>query len=54
MVLTVEPMINEGTADVELADDGWTVLTADGKLSSHHENTLAVFADHTEILTVLP
>ena len=54
MVLAVEPMINEGTADVELADDGWTVLTADGKLSAHYENTLAVFADHTEILTVLP
>ncbi|MGI5174105.1 type I methionyl aminopeptidase [Treponema sp. OMZ 840] len=54
MVLAVEPMINLGTADTETAEDGWTVLTADGKLSSHHENTLAVFADHTEILTVLP
>ena len=54
MVLAIEPMINQGTADVELADDGWTVLTADGKLSCHYENTLAVFADHTEVLSVLP
>lgn len=54
MVLAIEPMINIGTGDVELLDDGWTVVTADGKLSSHYENTIAVFADHTEVLTVLP
>lgn len=54
MVLAIEPMINLGTADTETAEDGWTVLTADGKLSSHYENTLAVFSDHTEILTILP
>ncbi len=53
MVLAVEPMINLGTADVLLEDNEWTVITADGKASAHEEHTLAVFADHTEILTDL-
>jgi methionyl aminopeptidase len=53
MVLAIEPMINLGTADVLLADNEWTVLTADGKASAHEEHTVAVFADHTEILTDL-
>ncbi len=53
MVLAIEPMINIGTDDVLLMDDGWTVITADGKLSSHYENTVAVFKDKTEILTIL-
>lgn len=52
MVLAIEPMINLGTADVDLLDDGWTVVTADGKISAHEEHTVAVFPDHTEILTV--
>jgi methionyl aminopeptidase len=51
MVLAIEPMINLGTGDVRVSDDGWTVVTADGKLSAHEEHTVAVFADHTEILT---
>jgi methionyl aminopeptidase len=51
MVLAIEPMINLGTADVTLCDNGWTVVTADGKPSAHEEHTVAVFADHTEVLT---
>lgn len=51
MVLAIEPMINLGTADVTLAKDGWTVLTADGKCSCHEEHTVAIFDDHTEVLT---
>ncbi len=51
MVLAIEPMINIGTGDVALLDDGWTVVTQDGKLSSHYENTVAVFRDRTEIFT---
>ena len=51
MVLAVEPMINEGTGDVELLDDGWTVVTADNKLSAHWEHTIAIFPDRTELLT---
>jgi len=53
MVLAIEPMINLGTADVDICDDGWTVVTSDGKISAHQENTVAIFEDHTEILTVL-
>ncbi|MBP3772886.1 MAG: type I methionyl aminopeptidase [Treponema sp.] len=51
MVLAIEPMINLGTGDVDLASDGWTVLTSDGKYSAHEEHTVAVFPDHTEVLT---
>lgn len=53
MVLAIEPMINLGTDDVVLADDDWTVLTADGLASAHEEHTVVVFKDHTEILTDL-
>jgi methionyl aminopeptidase len=51
MVLAIEPMINLGTGDVSHCDDGWTIVTADGKLSAHEEHTVAVFSDHTEVLT---
>ena len=53
MVLALEPMINIGTGDVEILDDGWTIVTADGSVSCHEEHTVAVFADHTEVLTDL-
>ncbi|MDR1307011.1 MAG: type I methionyl aminopeptidase [Treponema sp.] len=51
LVIAVEPMITAGTGDVELLDDGWTVVTADGQLSAHWEHTLAVCGDRVEILT---
>ncbi|MDR1058160.1 MAG: type I methionyl aminopeptidase [Treponema sp.] len=51
MVLAIEPMINMGTGDVDILDDNWTVVTADGRLSCHWEHTIAIFPDHTEILT---
>jgi methionyl aminopeptidase len=55
MVIAIEPMINIGTGDVEVLEDKWTVVTADGKLSSHWEHTIALYPDHTEILTdILP
>ena len=53
MVLAIEPMINMGVPEVEIAEDGWTVLTADGAVSCHEEHTVAVFEDHTEVLTDL-
>ncbi len=53
MVLAIEPMINLGTDEVDVLDDGWTVVTADGLPSAHMEHTVAVFPDHTEILTAL-
>jgi len=51
MVLAIEPMINDGSAEVEILNDGWTVVTADSGLSAHWEHTIAIFKDHTEILT---
>ncbi len=53
MTLAVEPMVNIGTWRVKVLDDKWTVVTADSKLSAHHENTLAVMPNGPEILTRL-
>lgn len=53
MVLAIEPMVNLGDADVEILDDGWTVVTADGQLSAHFEHTVAITENGPEILTVL-
>ncbi|MDY3939343.1 MAG: type I methionyl aminopeptidase [Spirochaetia bacterium] len=53
MVIAIEPMINAGTYDVDVLDDDWTVVTCDGSLSAHFEDTVAIFPDHTEILTRL-
>jgi methionyl aminopeptidase len=50
-VIAIEPMINMGTGEVKLLDDGWTVVTEDGLPSAHWEHTIAIFRDHTEILT---
>lgn len=52
MTLAVEPMINMGRADVEWLDDGWTVVTADGSLSAHYENTILITDGEAEILTL--
>jgi methionyl aminopeptidase len=51
LVFAIEPMINLGTGDVDLLDDDWTVRTSDGKKSAHWEHTVAIFRDHTEVLT---
>lgn len=51
MVIAVEPMINAGTNDVIQLDDGWTIKTADGKLSAHYEHTLAVTDNGVVLLT---
>ena len=51
MVIAVEPMINAGTCDVIQLDDGWTIKTADGKLSAHYEHTLAVTDNGVVLLT---
>ena len=50
-VFAVEPMVNAGGADVELLDDGWSVVTVDGSLSAHWEHTIAVTEHGPEILT---
>ena len=53
MVLAIEPMVNEGTFEVEVLEDGWTAVTKDGKLSAHFEHTIAVRDGAAEILTKL-
>ena len=52
MTIAVEPMVTEGTYDVRVLKDRWTTVTADGKLSAHYENTLAITRGDPEILTV--
>jgi len=53
MVLAIEPMVNEGTYEVRILPDNWTVETADGRLSAHWEHTIAVTKDRPDILTAL-
>jgi len=52
LVIAIEPMINEGTYEVSVMPDGWTVKTADGMLSAHYENTVAITANGPELLTL--
>ena len=52
MTLAIEPMINMGRCDVEWLDDDWTVLTEDGSLSAHYENTVLITDGEPEILTL--
>ena len=53
MTLAIEPMINLGRPDVEWLDDDWTVVTEDGSLSAHYENTILVTDGEPEILTLI-
>lgn len=52
MTLAIEPMINMGRADVEWENDNWTVVTEDGSLSAHYENTILITEGEPEILTL--
>jgi methionyl aminopeptidase len=53
MTIAVEPMVNQGVYDVKVLKDGWTTVTADGKLSAHYENTVLITDGEPEILTVI-
>lgn len=53
MTLAIEPMINAGRPDVVWLDDDWTVVTDDGSLSAHYENTVLITANGPEILSIL-
>ncbi len=53
MAIAIEPMVNEGTWQVKVLKDGWTVVTADGKRSAHFENTIVITENGPEILTRL-
>lgn len=52
MILAIEPMVNAGTFEVEILDDGWTAVTKDRSLSAHFEHTIAIREKDPEILTV--
>ncbi len=51
MVFAIEPMVNAGAAETVLLEDGWSVVTADGRLSAHFEHTIAVTDDGPEVFT---
>jgi methionyl aminopeptidase len=53
MVLAIEPMINAGTSEVRILDDGWTAVTCDGKLSAHFEHSVAITSRGPRILSRL-
>ncbi len=53
MVFALEPMVNEGSYEVKILSDGWTVVTADGKRSAHFEHTIAITDGKAEILSVI-
>ena len=53
MTLAIEPMVNVGTDRIKVRKDGWTVVTADGKLSAHYENSIAITESDPIILTAI-
>ncbi len=53
MTIALEPMVNVGTWETRLLDDGWTVITADGKLSAHFEHSFVITDGEPDILTLL-
>lgn len=53
MCLAIEPMVNEGRHETRVMNDDWTVKTADGKLSSHYENTIVITETGYEVLTTI-
>lgn len=52
MTIAVEPMVNAGTAAIRVLDNEWTVVTVDGKLAAHYENTICITDGEPEILTM--
>ena len=52
MCLAIEPMVNQGSREIYVADDEWTVLTRDGKLSAHYENTVLITNGEPFLLTL--
>jgi len=53
MVLAIEPMVNVGSPQVRILDDGWTAVSADGSLSAHFEHTVAITENGPEVLTTM-
>ena len=53
MTLAIEPMVIAGKSDILELDDGWTIVTEDGSLSAHYENTILITEKEPEILTMV-
>ena len=53
MTLAIEPMVIEGKRDIYQDYDGWTILTQDGSLAAHYENTILITEKEPEILTLV-
>ena len=53
MVIAIEPMISEGSYEVDLLDDGWGAVTKDRKLAAHYENTVVITDGDPEVITLL-
>ena len=53
MVFAIEPMITEGTYEVEVLDDEWTYVTADRKMAAHYENSVIITDGEPEIITLV-
>ena len=53
MTLAIEPMVIAGKPDILELDDGWTIVTEDGSLSAHYENTILVTENEPKVLTIL-
>jgi methionyl aminopeptidase len=54
MVFAIEPMVNAGTPEVKVLDDGWTAVTADGRPSAHFEHSIVVGKKTAEVLSISP
>ena len=53
MTLAIEPMVIQGSPNILQLDDGWTIITEDGSLSAHYENTILITENEPELLTIL-
>ncbi len=53
MTLAIEPMVTAGSPDICELDDGWTIVTEDGSLSAHYENTVLITENEPKVLTIL-
>jgi len=53
MTLAIEPMVNMGKEEVAQLKDGWTIVTADGSLSAHYENTILITETDPKVLTTV-
>jgi len=54
LVIAIEPIVNAGTGNYRVLDDGWTVVTADGRRSCYWEHTVAITEDGPRVLTLRP